>query len=80
LDDALKELTKANDAVPIKMFGKVRQGNTGNPRWPLYAWELIIEQIVNRTPPSCINSNIVTMIKLFSPTTEIRELPSIWTI
>ncbi len=30
LDDALKACTKANDAVPIKMFGKVRQGNTGN--------------------------------------------------
>ena len=80
LDDALKELTKANDAVPIKMFGKVRQGNTGNPRWPLYVWELIIEQIVNGTPPSCIINNIVTMIKVFSPTTEIRELPSNWTI
>ncbi len=80
LDDALKACTKANDTVPIKMFGKVCQGNTGNPRWPLYVWELIIEQIVNGIPPSCINNNIVIMIKVFSPTTEIRELPSIWTI
>ena len=47
---------------------------------PHYVWELIIEQIMNGTPPSCINNNIVTMIKVFSPTTEIRELPSIWTI
>ena len=37
-------------------------------------------KIVNGTLPTCINNNIVTMITLFSPTTEIRELPSIWTI
>jgi hypothetical protein len=80
LDNALKAYTNANDAVPIKIFGKVCQGNAGNPRWLLYVWELIIEQIVNGTPPSSINNNIVSMIKIFSPTTEIRELPSIWTI
>jgi seryl-tRNA synthetase len=80
LDTVLKELNEANAAVPIKVFGKVREGNRGNLRWPLYVWELILEQIVNGTPPSCINNNIVTMIKIFSPTTQIRELPSIWTI
>jgi hypothetical protein len=62
---ALKELTntKAKDAVPIKVFGKVHKGNRGKPCWQLYIWELIIEQIVNGTIPLCINSNIVTMIK-----------------
>ena len=35
---------------------------------------------MNGTPPTAINSNIVTMIKTFSPTTTISELPSIWTI
>ena len=79
LDTVLKELKEANAAVPIKVFGKVREGNRGNLRWPLYVWELILEQIVNGTPP-CINNNIVTMIKIFSPKTQIRDLPSIWTI
>ena len=31
LDDALKAWSEANDAVPIKLFEKVCQGNTGNP-------------------------------------------------
>ena len=80
LDTVLKELNEANAAVPIKVFGKACEGNRGNLRWPLYVWELILEQIVNGTPPSCINNNIVTMIKIFSPTTQIHDLPSIWTI
>ena len=33
-----------------------------------------------RTPPSSVNANIMTMIKTFSPSTVIQELPSIWTI
>ena len=80
MDTVLKELKEANAAVPIKVFGKVCKGNRGNLHWPLYVWELILEQIVNGTPPSCINNNIVTMIKIFSPTTQIHDLPSIWTI
>ena len=35
LDTVLKELNEANAAVPIKVFGKVREGNRGNLRWPL---------------------------------------------
>jgi hypothetical protein len=80
LDTVMKELKEANAAAPIKVFGKVREGNRGNLRWPLYVWELILEQLVNGTPPSCINNNIVTMIKIFSPRTQIHDLPSIWTI
>ena len=60
LNVAIKELTRAKDAVPIKIFGKVCQGNRGNPCWSLHVWELIIEQIVNGTPPCGINGNIVT--------------------
>ena len=47
--------------------------------WPLFIWELIIEQIVNGTPPSSVNSNIVSMLQTFSPSTKISELPTIWT-
>jgi hypothetical protein len=41
---------------------------------------LTIEQIVNGTPPSSVNANIVTFIRKLSPLIVIRELPSIWTI
>lgn len=75
-----QELTAAEEAVPIKEFGKEHHGQRGQAIWPLYIWELIIEQIVNGTPPSSINANIVTFIRKLSPSIVIRELPSIWTI
>lgn len=80
LDNSALSLSIANAAVPIKTIAKSRDGWGGTSSWPLYVWELIIEQLVNGTPPTAINSNIVTMIKTFSPTTTISELPSIWTI
>ena len=49
--EAKDRLATAEDAVPIKEFGKVRDGNRGQATWPLYVWELIIEQLVNGTPP-----------------------------
>ena len=39
-----------------------------------------MEQLVNGTPPSSVNGNIVAHVKAFSPTTIVKELPSIWTI
>lgn len=80
LDDANQKLLVADQACPVKTIGKVREGKCGQARWPLYMWEIIIQQIVNGTPPSAINNNIVAMIETFSPSTVIRELPSIWTI
>ena len=39
-----------------------------------------MEQLINGTPPSSVNENIFAMLKTFSPSIEIKELPSIWTI
>lgn len=84
LDSLLQEtsfcLSVADEAVPVKEISKTRDGRGGTSSCPLYIWELIIEQLVNGTPPTSVNSNIVAMVKLFSPTTKIKELPSIWTI
>lgn len=38
------------------------------------------EQLVNGAPPTSINSNIIVMVKAFSPTIKIKGLPSISTI
>ena len=83
LQDRLEEtsigLEEAKNALPHTVIGKelcrgcVRQ-------WPLYIWELILEQLVNGTPPSSVADNIVAHVKQFSPTTVIKELHSIWTI
>ena len=67
--------------MPIQIFGKVRGNNRGGASsWPLIVWELILEQLVNGTPPTSINSNIVMFIQRFLPKTVIKEQPSIWTI
>ena len=58
--------------VPIKVIGKGRIGNKGRTTWPIYIWELILEQLVNGTPPSSINANNVANVKSFSPLTNIK--------
>ncbi len=39
-----------------------------------------MEQHVNGTPPLSVGANIITFVRKFSPSTVIKELPSIWTI
>lgn len=80
LEEAKTALVDATEAMPFKCIEKVRQGRGGKSTWPLHVWELIIEQLVNGTPPSSVNDNIVAHVKTFSPKTEIKSLPSIWTI
>ena len=79
VDKNSKKLQQMQAAVPITIITKVREGNRGRPRWPLKIYELIMEQLVSGTPPSSVNINIVAHVKAFSPTTIIKELPSIWT-
>ena len=73
-------MVSSEDSIPVKVFGKVCKVKGGTSSWPTYVWEIIIEQLINGTPPTSVNANIITMIKTFSPSTEIQELPSIWTI
>lgn len=80
VDDYEKKLDAAEAAVPIKVIKKRREGKSGSTRWGVEIWELILEQLVNGTPPSSINDNIIAHVKKFSPSTKIEELPSIWTI
>ena len=39
-----------------------------------------MELLVNGTPPSAVNKNIISHIRRFCPKCDISELPSIWTI
>ena len=80
VDEQERRLDNLDKAVPIKVVQKTHEGSKGRPRWGLDVWELIIEQLVNGTPPSAVNNNIISNVLKFSPTTIIKELPSIWTI
>ena len=63
------KLEKLELSVPIKKIKKVRTGRGGSSSWPLYIWDLILEQLVNGTPPSSVSANIHAHVKKFSPTT-----------
>ena len=80
LEKTTMALVSLRDAVPIKVIERERRGKHGSKSWPLYIWELILEQLVSGTPLTSVNDNIVAHVKKFSPTTKINELPSIWTI
>eukprot|EP00957_Ditylum_brightwellii_P045617 3460308-Ditylum_brightwellii.AAC.1 len=41
---------------------------------------MIIEQLINGTPPSAVNDDIIAIVKQLSPKKKIKEKPSIWTI
>ena len=41
---------------------------------------MILGQLVNNTPPASINSNILSVLKVFSPKTKVRDLPHVNTI
>ena len=84
LDESVRDLEVAKELAkelsPIARIAKIRVGQRGAKKWGLDMWELILEQLVNGTPPSAVKDNIVTHLKKFSPKTKIVELPSIWTI
>ncbi len=69
---------------PVKVIkkehNKLLNPKGGKPRWPIHIWEVILEQLVNNTPPSSITSNIVSVVKTFSPNTKIEQMPHLNTI
>jgi len=75
LGETSKQLTTFEHAVPIKCIQKetLLGQKCGQLPWPLYVWDLIMEQLVNGTPPSAVWSNIVLHVKTFSPSTTIKD-------
>ena len=51
LEESEKKMASMKAEVPIKVIGKERIGNKGRPTWSMYIWELILDQLVNGTPP-----------------------------
>jgi hypothetical protein len=82
-NNEVKELqVTLEQAAPVKVFGKIKGGSGRRGEassWPHFVWELILEQLVNGTPPTSVNANMVSTVRHFSPLTIIKEQPSIWT-
>ena len=59
---------------------KIRDRNDyrgSGTRWPLCIVKLILEQLVNSTPPTFICHNIVSRLALTIPFVELKKLPGI---
>ena len=62
LDKKNDELHELDKSFSIKVFGKVRGGQRGATSCPHFVWELIMEQLVNGTPPISVNANILSFV------------------
>ena len=51
-EESDKRIYKLEEAVPIKKTGKERHGSGRAYSWILLIWDMIIDQLVNGTPPS----------------------------
>jgi hypothetical protein len=80
VEEKNKQISELEGACPIQVFGKIRKGQRGATSWPLFVWELNLDMLVNRTPPTAVSANIVIFIQCFSPHIKIKETPSIWTV
>ena len=84
INDSQRKLEESHHslelAFPIKQIGRESDGKRGQKGWGHSMWDIIIEQLVNGTPPSAVNKNIVAYVRRFLPKCVINELPSIWTI
>ena len=76
VDESASKLKELELSVPIKEIKKTQAGRGGGLPWPLYMWDLILEQLVSGTPPSSVSVNIHAHVLKFSPSTKITELPS----
>ena len=49
----------------------------GGSKWPLKVVQLVIEQLVNGTPPTSIRFNIASFLALSTTSDKIKQLPSL---
>ena len=76
LKDILDEVS--NDTEP-KEIRKIRMKGRhgGSHTWPLWMSQLVLEMLVNGTPPSAVPSNITSQIAIMNPDVKIEDIPSI---
>ena len=66
---------------PLEEYIKIREERNndkcgGALTWPFWIQQLILEFLVNGTPPSAIRSNILSHVSITAPCVIIHELPS----
>ena len=71
MDRTSREL---EEAVPIKSLSKTSDGKKGQPGWPLFVWETIIDQLVIGVPPMSVYRSVASVIKRYSPKVGINPI------
>lgn len=73
-----EELDKAKATAPVDVFQRdFRTTKTAKPTYCIPVWTAVLEALTNYTPPTAIRKNLVTFAKLFSPTTDFKQLPQV---
>ena len=76
-----KTIATLQVSSPITALQKENNNRKGRQKiLPTIIWTLILKQLVNNTPPASINSNILSVLKVFSPNTKVVDLPHLNTI
>ena len=59
-----------------KVWKKNESSRGGRMVWPNWVMQLVVELLANRTPPSCVAPNILSVVEILFPGTElVKELP-----
>ncbi len=80
MEQSTQRIQELEDAMPIQVIKRTRTGRGGNSSWQPFMWDLIMEALINGTPPSAVRANIQLHIQTFAPFIDTVELPSLWTI
>ena len=79
-DKLEKRLSRWSIETIEKVYDKSLSSKGGQKTWPMYMWGIIMEQLVGNTPPAAINHNILSVIKVLSPSMDVKDLPHISTV
>ena len=66
-------LTEADQKTTII---KREKDDRNRESWPSLAIKIIIEMLVNINPPSAVNKNIESTVRLVCPQADVRDLPN----
>ena len=85
-NEELREMLEEKTNIPYnennnnpKELRKIKEGigHGGTVTWPLWMVQLILESLVNGTPPSSVPANIISHVAIMNPEIKVKEVPSI---
>ena len=75
-DYEIGHLSKAHNEFEFRKERTIGQRGCGS-KWPILVVQLVIEKLINSTPPSSIKCNIAFFVALTKPSHKIKVLPGL---